>query len=875
MKNNLLKTVIIMVLLNFIPLLNFAQFNQTGWFWNRYGRTNQTTWWNIKSIGIGNFTSFPHAALHINANLLDAPTNPITMFTPGQVFRTDGPANRDNMWQMFTGSNYNNATEKARFYTPADNSDFYITSFENTSYTNGVGGALLFNSHVPQGTSTPEGNRMIISKSLTGQSTRVGISVNPNNPITNKIVSALQIGYNLNSTIGDLNGARSWMNVGTFYYANTDNMYVGLKYYDVDRSDAIINWGDNATTALNHGPDNLLFIFTSDNQGSSLASSNDGVEIARMTFNEEVPRMGVCENNPRARLSINTQGWSSGSPVSDNQLQLRIADGSGHSNFRAYTNGDLLINPFKLMTSPDPSIPDTETPKDMGIGVLKPNHPNAKLEILRDDYQQLRLTHTYNNKFTDFYTTEDGDLLINPTNLQIGINLSPGDPTQAIDAKGNARLRTLPSALFENTNPNKIVCVNADGTLNWTDASNLGGGGAGADADWYDQNNIGNPPANNTDDIYTFGNVAIDSDNSGSAKLKIKNTDKKTGIDLYEEISFTANLTGVRSRVKSTGVNKRIIGVYGNSFGNGYSNTYKAYGVYGIAKNAKVSYGVYGEAKNYGIYGKSTGYAGYFDGDVNIDGNLNVEGNFSNPSDQMLKENIQSINNANDIIMQLNPVTFNFKTTEYSYLNLSNGEQMGLIAQEVEPILPNLVKEVTHPAQYDSLGNQISPELTYKSLYYEKFIPLLIANAQEQQNKIDSLENVLNSYQSQFEMLDSLLNIVSNMSYNTNTNQNMVENFEITYKEYIENNSTVLYQNNPNPFTEETEFSYSLAQAGNVLFEIHNEQGKLIQVLADELQTEGKHIIHWNSNNLETGVYIYSLKFNGKLLVKKAIKVKH
>jgi len=104
----------------------FSQWNIIGTpLWDRYGKTNATWGQNIKSIGIGNFTYVPRAALHINANLLDAPTNPVTMFTPGQVFRTDGPSNQDNMWQLFTGPDAS-ATEKGRIFVPANSDDFVL-----------------------------------------------------------------------------------------------------------------------------------------------------------------------------------------------------------------------------------------------------------------------------------------------------------------------------------------------------------------------------------------------------------------------------------------------------------------------------------------------------------------------------------------------------------------------------------------------------------------------------------------------------------------------------------------------------------------------------------------------------------------------------
>ena len=65
-------------------------------------------------------------------------------------------------------------------------------------------------------------------------------------------------------------GHRTWMDVGTYTAANTDNMYFGLKQEFVnsttsqiwtDNMDAVISWGDNASTVTDNLND-LRFIFT-------------------------------------------------------------------------------------------------------------------------------------------------------------------------------------------------------------------------------------------------------------------------------------------------------------------------------------------------------------------------------------------------------------------------------------------------------------------------------------------------------------------------------------------------------------------------------------------------------------------------------------
>ena len=69
---------------------------------------------------------------------------------------------------------------------------------------------------------------------------------------------------------------------------------------------------------------------------------------------------------------------------------------------------------------------------------------------------------------------------------------------------------------------------------------------------------------------------------------------------------------------------------------------------------------------------------------------LSVSGNvtaidFNSTSDQTLKINIEKLNNSIEILKQINPVSFNWK---------DNGDKSyGVIAQELEKILPELVRD--------------------------------------------------------------------------------------------------------------------------------------------------------------------------------------
>lgn len=175
------------------------------------------------------------------------------------------------------------------------------------------------------------------------------------------------------------------------------------------------------------------------------------------------------------------------------------------------------------------------------------------------------------------------------------------------------------------------------------------------------------------------------------------------------------------------------------------------YGIRGERLNGGKSFGVYGLAQgtlwSYGIYGTTTGssskeYAGYFSGDVHATGTI------TSGSDAMFKENIRPLEGEEDSqersILErfelLRPVAFTFSrdAPEYTHMNLPDGEQFGLIAQDVETIFPELVSDEIHPA-----AEETGEPITYKGLNYIQVVPILVHVVQEQQAEIDELRALI------------------------------------------------------------------------------------------------------------------------------------
>ena len=156
--------------------------------------------------------------------------------------------------------------------------------------------------------------------------------------------------------------------------------------------------------------------------------------------------------------------------------------------------------------------------------------------------------------------------------------------------------------------------------------------------------------------------------------------------------------------------------------------------------NSTFNIGVYANAdkantnSNYGLFAigdsATTSYAAYFVGDVNYTGTL------TNVSDRKLKYDVKPLTGATNILNQLQPKSYLYKQDgEAGYLNLSEGKQFGFIAQELEEVVPELVREQVQPKGFKKDG-----QVEYKAVNYMGLIPILTQALKEQQELIEQLE---------------------------------------------------------------------------------------------------------------------------------------
>lgn len=97
------------------------------------------------------------------------------------------------------------------------------------------------------------------------------------------------------------------------------------------------------------------------------------------------------------------------------------------------------------------------------------------------------------------------------------------------------------------------------------------------------------------------------------------------------------------------------------------------------------------------------------------------------PSDIRYKKNILPITSALKTVMALSGYTYLLRKEEFPKWSFESKPQYGLIAQEVEAVLPELV---------------YTGEDGYKAIEYNRIIPFLIESIKELQKEIDELKKI-------------------------------------------------------------------------------------------------------------------------------------
>jgi hypothetical protein len=111
-------------------------------------------------------------------------------------------------------------------------------------------------------------------------------------------------------------------------------------------------------------------------------------------------------------------------------------------------------------------------------------------------------------------------------------------------------------------------------------------------------------------------------------------------------------------------------------------------------------------------------------------------------SDERLKEKISNVDNALDKVLSLNG--FYYKNNDFakSVGYTDENIQLGLSAQEIQKVAPEIVKLAAFDMETDEEGNIISKSgEDYLTVNYAKLVPILVEAIKEQQKQIEDLKS--------------------------------------------------------------------------------------------------------------------------------------
>jgi hypothetical protein len=232
-----------------------------------------------------------------------------------------------------------------------------------------------------------------------------------------------------------------------------------------------------------------------------------------------------------------------------------------------------------------------------------------------------------------------------------------------------------------------------------------------------------------------------------------------------------------------------------------------------------------------------------------------VATNFYESSDSTYKENIHQINDALDKVKALRGVNYNWKEEFFPRSDSSDSissdfskKEFGLIAQEVETVLPEVVAK-------NCDGKKV--------IAYTDIIPIIIEAMKEQQLQIETLQTIVYSQENELVELKKALSDSSSIKSNGSGFKSTSLSEETTVSGESESEKAILYGNQPNPFFSDTEIKYVIPEnSSSAKLIIHDMQG--IELKSFTISQKGLGSIVINGSELRAGMYLYTLIVDNK-----------
>lgn len=721
----------------------------------------------------------------------------------------------------------------------------------------------------------------------TTNATRISMSESGSAPLM-RPKSLLHLGYDYGGLF-TVQGYRKWMDLGVLTSNNKDHVWLGLKprtsltttvAADYDQLDAVVAWGTDREATSPTAVDNMRFIFTGHtfdaNPEGAPSVSTDGLEMARLypatvythpVYNASGALIGSEKSYGRFGVGDFTASGVNGNPTEK-------LDVVGNARLRYLPDSTYMADTTvqKIVMVDKNGVLRWKSSIPTSFGAACSDAVNGKLQFdTKVDLNDHNLYFTRNNVVG---TNKMGLGYDCGTNMEAKLNVFSKNETWSgsfyvdgnspVDVSANSHqggvksiidsTRTLnATAMYGYVAPNNYVTMGSQiGVKGEVDARSAKEAiGVFGDA------SVLTPTSG------ALGGRFLSSGSAAGRAVQAQNSTVQTA-GTYSGFGFGGDFNSITTSGHIVNSNT---GVGGSATGNATVNI----GVRGLASgNGTTNIGVYGEALSGGV-----NWAGYFEGNVYVSGSFG-------PSDQNLKENVVTMEHADSLLGLLNPVTFDFKVNDYPQLHLQSENQMGLIAQQVETVFPNIVKENTSPAQYDSVGTMIYPSVTFKTVDYTKLIPVLISGHQEQARELHAKDSIIDSQQSQITDLNNRLTQLENclsgiLPYLCQLSQSAIQANTPEAQEEVRRNlnitlsnrsAIVLDQNVPNPFAEQTVINFSIPETVQKA-QIHFYDGNGRFMNSVEVTERGIGSVTVFGSDLSTGIYTYTLVADGQVVATK------
>lgn len=214
-------------------------------------------------------------------------------------------------------------------------------------------------------------------------------------------------------------------------------------------------------------------------------------------------------------------------------------------------------------------------------------------------------------------------------------------------------------------------------------------------------------------------------------------------------------------------------------------------------------------------------------------------------SDISLKKNITPITNILPKVLSLQGVRYQYKNRINEESSSSTeGYRLGFIAQDVETIFPDVIKDM--------------PDGT-KAMSYTDLIAVLVEAIKEQQIMIENMQQQNVTERSL--MQESINNLQQELFLLQREKNNKKNNIDNTENESLQMR---LFQNIPNPFSEATSIhAYIPINQQNAQLCIYDVSGVLKKCIT--VTNRGNVNIQILSGELPAGIYIYILQGDGQV----------